>query len=122
MDACRRRFTLALLAAIAMPALAATPKTSLAEIERLIARVQAARGVIFIRNGREYTASEAAAHLRRKWKAADGRIQTAEQFIDLLGSRSSMSGRVYRVRFSDGRELDSAVWLRGLLRELRRKP
>ena len=89
------------------------------EIETLIVRVEHAHGVVFIRNGSEYSAVEAAAHLRRKLAAAEGRITTAEQVIDTLGTRSSMTGMVYRVRFADGRQSDSATWLRQLLRELR---
>ena len=89
------------------------------EIEVLIVRVEHARDVTFIRNGSEHTAIEAAAHMRRKLGAAHGRITTAEQFIDNIGTRSSLTGIAYRVRFTDGREIDSAAWLRQLLRELR---
>ena len=112
---------LAVLAiAAAIPAFAKTaPRTPAQEIEALIQRVAAARGITFIRNGSEYTAADAATHLRRKLRAADGNITTPEQFIDALGSRSSMSGRPYRVRLADGREMDSATWLNGLLRDLR---
>ncbi len=80
------------------------------EISALIGKVEHARGVTFIRNGSAHGASEAAAH---------GRIDSAEQFIDAIGTRSSMTGIAYRVRFADGREIDSATWLRQLLRELR---
>jgi len=112
---------LAVLAiAAAIPAFAKTaPRTPAQEIEALIQRVAAAKGVTFIRNGSEYTAADAATHLRRKLRAADGKITTPEQFIDALGSRSSVSGRPYRVRLADGREMDSATWLNGLLRDLR---
>ena len=89
------------------------------EINALIVRVEHARGVVFIRNGSEHSAVEAAAHLRRKLAAAHGRIATSEQFIDHVGTRSSLTGIAYRVRFADGRETDSATWLRQLLRELR---
>jgi hypothetical protein len=89
------------------------------EIEALIVRVEQAHGVVFIRNGSDHSAVEAAAHLRRKLGAAHGRITTAEQFIDNIGTRSSMTGIGYRVRFADGREIDSAAWLRQLLHELR---
>jgi hypothetical protein len=110
----------ALAIAAAMPAFAKTAaRTPGQEIEALIQRVATARGVTFIRNGSEYTAADAATHLRRKLRAADGKITTPEQFIDALGSRSSMSGRPYRVRLADGREMDSATWLNGLLRDLR---
>ncbi|MCA1714296.1 MAG: DUF5329 domain-containing protein [Gammaproteobacteria bacterium] len=90
------------------------------EIDALIARVERTQGVVFIRNGRHYGAADAAAHLRRKFKAAKGRVHTPEQFIELLATRSSITGRVYRVRLADGRELDSAAWLTQLHREIRK--
>jgi hypothetical protein len=115
----RRRPLLLLLAALLALAPLATFAASNPEIEALILRVEHAHGVVFIRNGSEHSAVEAAAHLRRKFAAADGRTATAEQFIDHIGTRSSMTGIAYRVRFVDGREVDSATWLRQLLRELR---
>lgn len=90
-----------------------------AEIDALIARVGQARQVVFIRNGSEHTAAEAAGHLQRKRVAAHVAFTSAEQFIDAVGTRSSLTGRAYRVRTVDGREVDSATWLRSLLREVR---
>ena len=113
-----RHWLLACFLLMPLPGMAA-PASQSAEIDALIARVAQAREVVFIRNGSTHTAVEAAAHLQRKLRAAHGRIATAEQFIDVLGTRSSMTGRAYRVRFADGREIDSAVWLRQLLHELR---
>ena len=115
----RLRRLLALLFLVLPLLVHAAPPAASPDIERLIRRVEQAQQVVFIRNGREYSAPEAATHLRRKLGAARGRITTAEQFIDVLGARSSVTGRAYRVRLRDGRELDSAVWLRGLLREVR---
>ena len=114
----RRRFLAALTALVVLPALA-TQRTPAQEIELLIQRVGASKGVIFIRNGSEHSAADAATHLRRKLDASKGRIKTPEQFIDQLGSRSSMTGRPYRVRLPDGREIDSAEWRTALLRALR---
>ena len=113
-----RRLLLVLVALLALSPVAAFA-ASRPEIDALIVRVEHAQGVVFIRNGSEHSAVEAAAHLRRKFAAADGRITTAEQFIDKLGTRSSMTGIAYRVRLADGREIDSATWLRQLLREVR---
>jgi len=107
------------LSSHAAPAAATSARTPAAEIDALIDRVAHAKGVVFIRNGSEYTATEAAAHLQRKREAAGDKVRTPEQFIDALGARSSMSGKPYRVRLADGREMDSAVWLNGLLRDLR---
>ena len=68
--------------------------------------------VTFIRNGTEYRGEKAVSHLRRKWRAAGNRIQTAEQFVEHLGSRSSMTGEVYRVRTKDGVTHDAGPWMR----------
>lgn len=108
--------TVLLLWALPVSAASATPDP---EIEALIVRVGHSDGVVFIRNGSEHSASEAAAHMHRKLRAAHGRVHTAEQFIDHIGTRSSFSGRKYHVRLPDGRELDSATWLYSLLRDLR---
>ena len=117
MSATRFLAAFALLLAL-LPAMAAPPARD-PDIDALIARVEHARGVTFVRNGSDHSAAEAAAHLRRKLAAAHGRIATAEQFIDVLGTRSSITGIAYRVRFADGREMDSAAWLRQLLGEVR---
>jgi hypothetical protein len=111
---------LVLILSLLAPMLAsAAPNTQSPDIGALIARVAQARDVVFIRNGSDHTAAEAAAHLQRKLAAAHGRITTAEQFIDVLATRSSWTGIAYRVRFADGREVESAVWLRQLLQEIR---
>ncbi len=114
-----RRSLIAFLTLLVFAPAFAAPAPPSSEIEALIARVAQSRDVVFIRNGSEHTAAEAAAHLRRKLAAAHGRVRTPEQFIDALGTRSSITGIAYRVRLADGRELESATWLRQLLRELR---
>lgn len=112
---------LLLLLALALPAMAAAKAPS-SEIERLLQRVEQQHGVVFIRNGSEHDAREAATHLRRKLAATHGRVTTPEQLIEVLGTRSSMTGTAYRVRLPDGREMDSATWLRHLLRGVRATP
>jgi pimeloyl-ACP methyl ester carboxylesterase len=101
---------------------ASRPARSEAEtIELLLARVAGADGVVFIRNGDEHSAREAAEHLLAKWERAGGPEDpraTVQDFIEQVGSRSSLSGREYRVRLRDGQELSSAQWLRGQLREI----
>jgi hypothetical protein len=90
--------------------------TQAQRIEALIAAVGRLEGATFIRNGSEHTAAEAADHLRLKWKKAGQRVRTAEDFIRYCATQSSMSGRKYRIRLADGRELDSANWFHAELR------
>jgi hypothetical protein len=89
-------------------ALAARADAEQKKIDYLIASIEALDGAVFIRNGSEHTAAKAADHLRLKLRNAGDRIQTAEQFIDALGTKSSMSGEKYRIRFKDGRVVESA--------------
>ena len=88
-------------------------------IEQLLESMQGS-SVTFIRNGKEYDGTEAAAHLRRKWNAAGDRIQTTEQFIDHIATRSSTSGRPYQLRLADGRTVETSAWLTARLRDSHR--
>jgi len=75
-------------------------------------------GVVFIRNGTEHTAAQAADHLRTKRKAAGKKIKTARDFIEQLATRSSLSGKPYLIRTGDGRETPAGSWLAERLRTL----
>jgi hypothetical protein len=97
-------------------AAAPSPPTETQRIEALITAVGRLEGATFIRNGSEHTAAEAASHLRLKWKNAGKRVRTAEDFIRWCATGSSMSGRKYRIRLADGREMDSADWFTAELR------
>lgn len=92
------------------------------KIEALIALVEHLRGAVFIRNGTEHDAAKAAGHLRRKLDYAGKRVKTAEQFIKLLATGSSMTGKPYRIRFADGQSVESAAYFREQLRKLEAPP
>ena len=53
--------------------------TAEGEINALLAEVQNQPGMVFIRNGSEYSASQAADHLRAKWKVGGDKIKTARR-------------------------------------------
>jgi hypothetical protein len=89
-----------------------------AKIRHLITAVETLEGAQFLRNGRAYDARAAADHLRLKLKTAGGRVKTADDFIRLCGSRSSLSGEKYRIRFADGTTVDSEAFFRDRLRTL----
>jgi hypothetical protein len=102
-------FTLACLcSAAAFAAAPAPPSTEKAKIEALIAAVEAMPDAKFIRNGSAHDADAAADHLRLKWRHGGKRIATARDFIRYCATESSLTGRNYRIRFADGREVDSA--------------
>jgi len=99
---------------------AAVPANETERIEYLIQSIEQLSNAKFIRNGSTYDAKPAADHLRLKWREAGARIKTAQQFIELCASRSSVSGQPYRIRFADGSIVTSEAFLRAKLKELER--
>ncbi len=91
-------------------------------IDALIKTLEQLKDAIFIRNDEEYDAKSAADHLRMKWQYAGRRITTARQFITLVGTKSSVSGKPYLIRFEDGREMTSEAFLTAELEKLEAKP
>jgi hypothetical protein len=92
------------------------------EIEALLAYIGGLEGASFIRNGDAHSPTDAAAHLRLKWTNQKKQIVTAEDFIRLCGTKSSVSGKPYVIRFSDGREEEAAQVLLKQLKVLRTGP
>ena len=118
---CRLLLAVAVLSATAMPALAAPAVTTAQhEIAGLMQALEHS-GCRFQRNGRWHDAAAARAHLQRKYEylSQRERVGSAEQFIDDAASRSSLSGKPYRVACPDLPEQDSAPWFRQQLARLR---
>lgn len=111
-----------LLAGICLGAGAApTPPAIRAEIDGLMARMKAS-GCRFERNGSWHSATEAQAHLIRKLEYIEKRRETlasAEQFIEAAASKSSFTGKPYRVKCGGGAALPSRDWLNRELQVLR---
>ena len=87
------------------------------EIEYLLEYV-AGSGCVFIRNGDDHDAADAADHLRLKYDRGRRYADTAEQFIDRLASESSWTGKPYSVTCGDTTE-PSGDWLHRALAEYR---
>ena len=111
-----------LLAAALAPQAQATPPSPVAdaEIRALIARLGES-SCRFQRNGRWYDASAAQAHLQRKyaWALRREREGDADAFIEQAASRSSATGRAYRVSCPGQPETAADEWFRARQRELR---
>lgn len=91
------------------------------EINALISIVENSKGMIFIRNGSEHTASEAASHLRLKWRNQADQVKTAEDFIIRCGTQSSITGEKYRIKSADGKEMLCKTFLEEQLKTIRSK-
>lgn len=116
----RVRLVFAALLALASFATPAQAPAAEAEIAKLIAALGES-DCRFERNGQWYGAAEAKAHLQRKyeWLNKRGLAATPEAFIERAASRSSMSGRAYRVRCPGHADQASADWFRGRLERQR---
>ena len=88
-------------------------------IDALLKRVAAA-DVIFVREGKDYTGAEAAAHLRQKYEAAKAKVTTLDAFLTEIASRSSLTGNPYSIKFADGSSQSALDWLRVLVAEMER--
>jgi hypothetical protein len=73
---------------------------------------------IFIRNYTEYPAMEARDHMQTKYDYAKRWVGSAEQFIERIATKSSISGNRYQVR-CQGELLYTDNWLRQELERYR---
>jgi Family of unknown function (DUF5329) len=98
---------------LAAAAHAGTPE----EIQHLLKYIGGS-GCAFVRNGVESDAVAAREHIRAKYDYAKSRVGSAEDFIRLAASRSSMTGEPYVVRCGSS-QFESADWLTDELRSYR---
>ena len=88
-----------------------------ARIEHLISSVEKLSGAKFIRNGTEYDPKKAGEHLRMKLGKAGEKVKTAENFIDGIAAKSSISGKPYKIRKPDGTLVTTSSYFYALLKE-----
>jgi hypothetical protein len=118
----RRRVCLAWIVATGSAATWAEPTPAeRTRIERLIDAVAQRKDIVFVRNGKQYTATQAADFLRGKLQWNLDKVHTMKDFIEQVGTRSTTSGEAYRVRLADGRSLTSAEFLAQELRRIERR-
>ena len=86
------------------------------KIDYLINEVSKVNGV-FIRNGSEHTPKAAAEHFKMKlnnaltsWFTPSKEKWTANLFIEKIASKSSLSGKVYKIKFENGNVIESKKW------------
>ena len=94
------------------------PPAEEARVECLLQTLGQEKDLYFLRNGTEYSASRAEAHLRLKFERSRSFLDSAEEFIDQAGARSSVSGLPYRVRHPGREPVLAESFLRDLLRRI----
>ena len=80
-----------------------------AEIQYLLETIEGS-GCTFVRNWSEYPAEEARSHMQMKLDYAKDKITKTEQFIKYIATKSSVTGKEYKI-VCDGQEYSSAAWL-----------
>lgn len=107
---------------LAGAAIAALPAQAQREITHLLEFVQQS-GCQFNRSGTWYTSQDARQHLQRKYDYLEkkGWVNSAEDFIERAASKSSVSGRAYRVQCASEKAVPSAQWLTTELLRYRKK-
>ena len=91
------------------------------EIGQLLGYIEHS-GCALYRNGSWYSASDARAHLEKKYHYLldKGLVNTTEDFMDRAATASSMSGEPYQVKCDRGEPISSAEWLTTELQRLRK--
>ncbi len=88
-----------------------------AEIDFLLTSV-AESDCIYIRNGKEHSGVAARDHLQMKRERGKKYYDTTEEFIERIASKSSWSGKPYRIRCGDTEE-DASAWFTRTLESFR---
>jgi hypothetical protein len=88
------------------------------EIDYLLTEVGSS-GCTFIRNGKRHSARVAREHLQSKRRHNAHLIDSTEDFIEKIASRSSISGKPYRIRCRGQGEQTAGEWFSTLLAEHR---
>jgi hypothetical protein len=92
------------------------------KIETLILSLGQLAGATFVRNGQGYMPDEAVVHMMKKWEWKKTEIETAKDFIRIVGSKSSTSGKPYVIKMPDGTEVETEEWFKKQLKLMNELP
>jgi hypothetical protein len=96
------------------------PDSQRHEVEHLLGFV-AHSGCTLIRNGSRHDAAEAVDHILKKYDYFRDDIHSTEDFIAYSATKSTLSGRQYRVECPGRASLSSSEWLLQELARYRRQ-
>lgn len=89
------------------------------EIRHLLSYIENSQ-CTFIRNGSSHDAVNAKKHIEKKYNYLESRIDTTEGFIKYTATKSSISGKQYKVMCA-GKDYLVGQWLSDELRQYRSK-
>jgi len=101
---------------IAVPAVASTMQNEIAHLLSYVENTSCQ----YERNGAMHSGEKAARHINKKYDYFKDEIDSAEKFIELSASKSTMSGKPYMIRCDGKGEMTSQAWLLQELRDYRK--
>ncbi len=98
------------------------------KIQFLLEKIENFEGT-FIRNGQEHESKRAREHLEYKlrqaqrtfWFFGPKKPVSAQVFIEKIASESSMTGKIYQIKYKDGKIFPAEHWLKKKLKEFKKK-
>ncbi len=93
---------------------------TIAEINHLLKYVKSTE-CKYIRNGSVHSGAEAATHIKKKYNYFKDDIKTAEDFIRLSATKSTMTGSKYYIQCPKRYKIESQKWLFEELKKYRKK-
>ena len=75
----------------------------------------------FERNGKSYAGKEAAEHIGEKYAYFESEFDSAERFIELTATKSTLSGKYYMILCGDNEKIKSKDWMLQELKTYREK-
>lgn len=94
------------------------PQTQARRIQKLIDSLNKLENAKFIRNGKEHTVSEAIDHITKKWKWKHSKIKSVAEFIEMIGAKSSATGKPYLVKMQSGKIIKLESWFKQELKAI----
>ena len=113
--------TIAVMALLSMDARSDVPDADRHEVLHLLEYLRDS-DCAMERNGKKHDSEDAYSHVKRKYEYFRGEIRTSEDFIEYSASKSTMSGKFYRVFCKNESAVLTRDWLLEELHDYRERP
>ncbi len=113
--------TIAVMALLSMDARSDVPDADRHEVLHLLEYLRNS-DCAMERNGKKHDSEDAYSHIKRKYEYFQDEIRTSEDFIEYSASKSTMSGKFYRIFCNNESAVLTRDWLLEELHDYRERP
>ncbi len=113
--------TIAVMALLSMDARSDVPDADRHEVLHLLEYLRNS-DCAMERNGKKHDSEDAYSHVKRKYEYFQDEIRTSEDFIEYSASKSTMTGKFYRVFCNNKSAVLTRDWLLEELHDYRERP